>query len=66
MWLVSQKDWERERAFQIMAKVLTNDIEVSNPLETNRFHCLLNPKLLPDRSGVPEWKAFQRTTKGIS
>ena len=33
MWLVSQKDWERERAFQITAKVLTNDVEVSKPLE---------------------------------
>lgn len=31
MWLVSQKDWERERAFQITAQVLTNDVEVSNP-----------------------------------
>lgn len=33
MWLVSQKDWERERAFQITATVLTNDVEVSDPLE---------------------------------
>lgn len=33
MWLVSQKDWERERAFQVTAMVLTNDIEVSDPLE---------------------------------
>lgn len=33
MWLVSQKEWERERAFQISAKVLTNDIEVSKPIE---------------------------------
>lgn len=33
MWLVSQNEWERERAFQITAKVLTNDVEVSAPLE---------------------------------
>ena len=33
MWLVSQKEWERERAFQITAKVLTNDIEVRKPLK---------------------------------
>ncbi|KAM5264399.1 maestro heat-like repeat-containing protein family member 2B [Ctenodactylus gundi] len=26
MWLVSQKEWERERAFQVTAEVLTNDI----------------------------------------
>lgn len=37
MWLVSQKEWERERAFQITAKVLTNDIDVSNPLESIGF-----------------------------
>lgn len=37
MWLVSPKVWERERAFQITAKVLTNDIEVSNPLESRGF-----------------------------
>uniref|UniRef100_G3SS98 Maestro heat like repeat family member 2B n=1 Tax=Loxodonta africana TaxID=9785 RepID=G3SS98_LOXAF len=27
MWLVSQREWERERAFQITAKVLENDVE---------------------------------------
>lgn len=33
MWFVSQKEWERERAFQITAQVLTNDTEVRKPLK---------------------------------
>lgn len=32
MWLVSQKEWERERAFQVTSQVLTKDVEASTPL----------------------------------
>lgn len=32
MWLVSQKEWERERAFQVTSKILTKDVEASTPL----------------------------------
>lgn len=70
MWLVSQKDWERERAFQISATVLSNDVEVRNPLEYTDFWWFVNSKDLwsmwdPSAclgSGVPEWSVlFLRT-----
>lgn len=31
--LFHKKEWERERAFQVTAKVLVNDAEVKTPLE---------------------------------
>lgn len=37
MWLVSQKEWERERAFEIISKILTHDIEASTPLSRDRI-----------------------------
>ncbi|KAF3828619.1 hypothetical protein GH733_004820 [Mirounga leonina] len=43
MWLVSQKDWERERAFQITAKVLTNDIEAPENFKIGSLLGLLAP-----------------------
>ncbi|XP_047587612.1 maestro heat-like repeat-containing protein family member 2B isoform X1 [Lutra lutra] len=43
MWLVSQKDWERERAFQITAKVLTNDIEAPEDFKIGSLLGLLAP-----------------------
>ncbi|XP_063667328.1 maestro heat-like repeat-containing protein family member 2B isoform X4 [Pan troglodytes] len=43
MWLVSQKEWERERAFQITAKVLTNDIEAPGNFKIGSLLGLLAP-----------------------
>ncbi|XP_045422555.1 maestro heat-like repeat-containing protein family member 2B [Lemur catta] len=43
MWLVSQKQWERERAFQITAKVLTNDIEAPEDFKIGSLLGLLAP-----------------------
>uniref|UniRef100_A0A673T6Z3 Maestro heat like repeat family member 2B n=1 Tax=Suricata suricatta TaxID=37032 RepID=A0A673T6Z3_SURSU len=43
MWLVSQKDWERERAFEITAKVLTNDIEAPEDFRIGSLLGLLAP-----------------------
>ncbi|XP_012577231.1 PREDICTED: maestro heat-like repeat-containing protein family member 2B [Condylura cristata] len=43
MWLVSQKDWERERAFQITAKVLTDDIEAPENFQIGSLLGLLVP-----------------------
>nr|XP_012633234.1 maestro heat-like repeat-containing protein family member 2B [Microcebus murinus]XP_012633235.1 maestro heat-like repeat-containing protein family member 2B [Microcebus murinus] len=43
MWLVSQKEWERERAFQITAKVLTNDIEAPDDFKIGSLLGLLAP-----------------------
>ncbi|KAG8518861.1 Maestro heat-like repeat-containing protein family member 2B, partial [Galemys pyrenaicus] len=43
MWLVSPKDWERERAFQITAKVLTNDIEAPENFQIGSLLGLLVP-----------------------
>uniref|UniRef100_A0A4X1T1L3 Maestro heat like repeat family member 2B n=1 Tax=Sus scrofa TaxID=9823 RepID=A0A4X1T1L3_PIG len=43
MWLVSQKEWERERAFQISAKVLTNDIEAPENFKIGSLLGLLAP-----------------------
>nr|XP_005604350.1 maestro heat-like repeat-containing protein family member 2B isoform X1 [Equus caballus] len=43
MWLVSQKDWERERAFQITAQVLTNDIEAPEEFKIGSLLGLLAP-----------------------
>ncbi|XP_004738015.2 maestro heat-like repeat-containing protein family member 2B isoform X2 [Mustela putorius furo] len=43
MWLVSQKDWERERAFQITAKVLTNDVEAPEDFKIGSLLGLLAP-----------------------
>uniref|UniRef100_A0A2K6FQP6 Maestro heat like repeat family member 2B n=1 Tax=Propithecus coquereli TaxID=379532 RepID=A0A2K6FQP6_PROCO len=43
MWLVSQKEWERERAFQIIAKVLTNDIEAPEDFKIGSLLGLLAP-----------------------
>nr|KAF6441519.1 maestro heat like repeat family member 2B [Rousettus aegyptiacus] len=43
MWLVSQKEWERERAFQITAKVLTNDIEAPDHFKIGSLLGLLAP-----------------------
>ncbi|XP_008840347.1 maestro heat-like repeat-containing protein family member 2B [Nannospalax galili] len=43
MWLVSQKEWERERAFQITAKVLTNDIEAPKNFRIGSLLGLLAP-----------------------
>ncbi|KAK7804904.1 hypothetical protein U0070_027621 [Myodes glareolus] len=44
MWLVSQKEWERERAFQITSKILTNDIEASAPFSR---HCIASQLIKP-------------------
>ncbi|XP_003793041.1 maestro heat-like repeat-containing protein family member 2B [Otolemur garnettii] len=43
MWLVSPKEWERERAFQIAAKVLTNDIEAPQNFKVGSLLGLLAP-----------------------
>ncbi|XP_058574446.1 maestro heat-like repeat-containing protein family member 2B isoform X2 [Neofelis nebulosa] len=43
MWLVSQKDWERERAFQITAQVLTNDVEPPEHFKIGSLLGLLAP-----------------------
>ncbi|XP_036994401.2 maestro heat-like repeat-containing protein family member 2B [Artibeus jamaicensis] len=43
MWLVSQKDWERERAFQITATVLTNDVEAPGDFKIGSLLGLLAP-----------------------
>nr|BAC05103.1 unnamed protein product [Homo sapiens] len=43
MWPVSQKEWERERAFQITAKVLTNDIEAPENFKIGSLLGLLAP-----------------------
>ncbi|XP_027987083.2 maestro heat-like repeat-containing protein family member 2B isoform X4 [Eptesicus fuscus] len=43
MWLVSQKEWERERAFQITAKVLTNDVEAPENFKISSLLGLLAP-----------------------
>ncbi|XP_008050720.1 maestro heat-like repeat-containing protein family member 2B [Carlito syrichta] len=43
MWLVSQKEWERERAFQITAKVLTNDIVAPENFKIGSLLGLLAP-----------------------
>ncbi|XP_060039850.1 maestro heat-like repeat-containing protein family member 2B [Erinaceus europaeus] len=43
MWLVSQKEWERERAFQITAKVLTSDIEAPDNFKIGALLGLLAP-----------------------
>ncbi|XP_006167032.1 maestro heat-like repeat-containing protein family member 2B isoform X1 [Tupaia chinensis] len=43
MWLVSQKEWERERAFQITAKVLTNDVEAPENFKIGSLLGLLAP-----------------------
>ncbi|KAM8812636.1 maestro heat-like repeat-containing protein family member 2B [Rhynchonycteris naso] len=43
MWLVSQKEWERERAFQIAAQVLTNDAEAPANFKIGSLLGLLAP-----------------------
>ncbi|XP_006889646.1 PREDICTED: maestro heat-like repeat-containing protein family member 2B [Elephantulus edwardii] len=43
MWLVSQREWERERAFQIMAKVLENEVEAPKNLKIGSLLGLLAP-----------------------
>ncbi|CAO2592452.1 Maestro heat-like repeat-containing protein family member 2B, partial [Lemmus lemmus] len=43
MWLVSQKEWERERAFQIASKILTNDIEAPQNFRIGSLIGLLAP-----------------------
>ncbi|KAM4875206.1 maestro heat-like repeat-containing protein family member 2B [Thomomys bottae] len=43
MWLVSPKEWERERAFQIIAKVLTNDITAPQNFKIGSLLGLLVP-----------------------
>ncbi|XP_013205159.1 maestro heat-like repeat-containing protein family member 2B [Microtus ochrogaster] len=43
MWLVSQKEWERERAFQIASKILTNDIEAPQKFRIGSLLGLLAP-----------------------
>ncbi|XP_036134746.1 maestro heat-like repeat-containing protein family member 2B [Molossus molossus] len=43
MWLVSQKEWERERAFQITAKVLANDVEAPDDFKIGSLLGLLVP-----------------------
>lgn len=54
MWLVSQKEWERERAFQVTSKVLTKDIEAStlsrDGIASEPWGCL---RFLSGRSQVP-------------
>ncbi|TKC36725.1 hypothetical protein EI555_015344, partial [Monodon monoceros] len=44
MWFVSQKEWERERAFQITAKALTNDIEAPENFKIGSLLGLLVPQ----------------------
>ncbi|XP_023557648.1 maestro heat-like repeat-containing protein family member 2B [Octodon degus] len=43
MWLVSPKEWERERAFQITAKILTSDIEAPKNFKIGSLLGLLAP-----------------------
>ncbi|XP_037596098.1 maestro heat-like repeat-containing protein family member 2B [Cebus imitator] len=43
MWVVSPKEWERERAFQITAKVLTNDVEAPENFQIGSLLGLLAP-----------------------
>ncbi|XP_005386302.1 PREDICTED: maestro heat-like repeat-containing protein family member 2B isoform X1 [Chinchilla lanigera] len=43
MWLVSPKEWERERAFQMTAKILTNDIEAPKNFRIGPLLGLLAP-----------------------
>ncbi|XP_031216164.1 maestro heat-like repeat-containing protein family member 2B isoform X3 [Mastomys coucha] len=43
MWLVSQKEWERERAFQVTSKVLTKDIEAPQNFRIGSLLGLLAP-----------------------
>ncbi|XP_021519702.1 maestro heat-like repeat-containing protein family member 2B [Meriones unguiculatus] len=43
MWLVSQKEWERERAFQIISRVLTNDVEAPKNFRIGSLLGLLAP-----------------------
>ncbi|XP_008582529.1 PREDICTED: maestro heat-like repeat-containing protein family member 2B [Galeopterus variegatus] len=43
MWLVSQKEWERERAFQITAKMLTHDTEAPVNFKIGSLLGLLAP-----------------------
>ncbi|XP_076973182.1 maestro heat-like repeat-containing protein family member 2B [Tamandua tetradactyla] len=43
MWLVSQKEWERERAFYIIGKVLTNDVEAPQNFKIGSLLGLLAP-----------------------
>ncbi|XP_059132119.1 maestro heat-like repeat-containing protein family member 2B [Peromyscus eremicus] len=45
MWLVSQKEWERERAFEIISKILTNDIEAPQNFRIGSLLGLLAPHL---------------------
>lgn len=63
MWLVSPKEWERERAFQIMAKILTNDVEASDPPKTGSTATSeathAPTPLLPDGS----WGSVQRASQ---
>uniref|UniRef100_A0A8C9DYB0 Maestro heat-like repeat-containing protein family member 2B n=1 Tax=Phocoena sinus TaxID=42100 RepID=A0A8C9DYB0_PHOSS len=44
MWFVSQKEWERERAFQITAQVLTNDTEAPENFKIGSLLGLLVPQ----------------------
>ncbi|NP_001159538.1 maestro heat-like repeat-containing protein family member 2B isoform X1 [Mus musculus] len=43
MWLVSQKQWERERAFQVTSKVLTKDVEAPQNFRIGSLLGLLAP-----------------------
>uniref|UniRef100_A0A2K5DEP9 Maestro heat like repeat family member 2B n=1 Tax=Aotus nancymaae TaxID=37293 RepID=A0A2K5DEP9_AOTNA len=43
MWVVSPKEWERERAFQITAKVLTNGVEAPEDFKIGSLLGLLVP-----------------------
>ncbi|XP_034379436.1 maestro heat-like repeat-containing protein family member 2B [Arvicanthis niloticus] len=43
MWLVSQKEWERERAFQVTSKILTKDIEAPQNFRIGSLLGLLAP-----------------------
>uniref|UniRef100_A0A8C5LHH7 Maestro heat-like repeat family member 2B n=1 Tax=Jaculus jaculus TaxID=51337 RepID=A0A8C5LHH7_JACJA len=43
MWLVSNKEWERERAFQITANVLANDIEAPENFKIGSLLGLIAP-----------------------
>ncbi|XP_076407958.1 maestro heat-like repeat-containing protein family member 2B isoform X2 [Peromyscus maniculatus bairdii] len=45
MWLVSQKEWERERAFEIISKILTHDIEAPQNFRIGSLLGLLVPHL---------------------
>uniref|UniRef100_A0ABK0M369 Maestro heat-like repeat family member 2B n=1 Tax=Rattus norvegicus TaxID=10116 RepID=A0ABK0M369_RAT len=43
MWLVSQKEWERERAFQVTSKILTKDVEAPQNFRIGSILGLLAP-----------------------